>query len=109
MEAGAAANVAPIRGARGRKDGDGQEVVIEMKPVREVLQELLELDKKARNAAQRRNDAIKAVAKKSGLLSSVVRKLVNARAGEDFAEEKRKVDQLALVFEEIGDGSAAGH
>jgi hypothetical protein len=42
------------------------------------------------------------VAERAGFLSSVVRRIVKAHAGEKFEEEKRKVDQLGIVFEEVG-------
>jgi len=35
-------------------------------------------------------------------LASTVRRFVTARAGEDFEGAARKVEQLALVFEEVG-------
>jgi hypothetical protein len=88
--------------ARGRKDKEGQESVIQMQPVKDNLQNLVDLWNKAKESNARLNDAVKATAEKSGLLASVVRRLVNAKAGEKYDEEANKVQQLALVFEEVG-------
>ena len=92
-----------IRNASGRKDNDGIEAVIKTKPLKDGIHELMRLKTKA---DQKRDDlaaAVKRIAEQSGLLSSVVRKLVNARTGDKFQEEKRKVEQLGIVFEEVGE------
>ena len=81
----------------------GQEAVIKMAPVKENIDNLIELFTKAGEASEKLNDAIKAMAEKSGMLAVVVRKLVTARAGEKFDDEKRKVEQLSLIFDEVGD------
>lgn len=91
-----------INRAKGRKSSDGTEDVIKVKPLKEAIAELETLKTKADAAKDRLNDAIKAVAERSGLLSKVVRKLVNARHGEGFEDAKREVDQLAIVFDEVG-------
>ena len=83
----------------GRVDSEGQEAVIKMGPVRDSIMELVNLYTEAGEAGDRLNDAIKATAEKSGLLAAVVRKFVVARAGEKYAEEARKVEQLSLIFE----------
>ena len=87
----------------GRIDGDGQEAVIKMGPVKDNIMELVNLYVEAGDANAKFNDAIKATAEKSGLLSSVVRKFVVARAGENFGETARKVEQLSLIFSEVGE------
>ena len=102
MDAGVQTDLA-IDKARGRKQKDGTEDVIKTKPLKEAITELLSLKAKADAAKDKMNSAVKAVAEKSGLLSKVVRKLVNARSGEGFEEAKREVVQLGIVFEEIGD------
>jgi hypothetical protein len=93
------------KGARGRKDVDKEDgATIKLKPLKDALRELGELALKAKEANAKVKDAIKAVAEKSGLLSSVVRRLVKALSGDSdqFEDEKRKVEQLGIVFEEIG-------
>lgn len=90
---------------RGRKDQTtGQEEAINLAPVQKSIDELVRLYTQQQAAAEKCSDAIKAVAEKSGLLANVLRKLVKARAGEKFEEAKRTVEQLALVFEECGEG-----
>lgn len=103
MNTAAAETDSAIR-AQGRKDADKQEAVITMEPVKEGIEDLVQLYVKAGTANDRLNDAIKATAEKAGLLASVVRKFVVARAGEKWEEEHRKVNQLALVFDEVGNG-----
>lgn len=90
----------------GRKDKEGQESVIKLTEIKQRIDDLVELHIQAAEAAARYGEAIKAAAEKSGLLASVVRKFVAARASEDFGEHKRKVEQLALVFEEVGEISS---
>ena len=87
---------------RGRKNADKQEAIITMQPIKDAIDDLVGLHEKAAAASEKFNDAVKATAEKSGLLASVVRKFVQARAGEKFDEEKTKCEQLSLVFEEIG-------
>jgi hypothetical protein len=89
---------------RGRKDQTtGQEEAINIAPVKKSIEELMTLYIEQQAAAEKCSSAIKAVAEKSGLLAEVVRKLVKARAGEKFEEAKRTVQQLSLVFEEVGE------
>jgi len=88
-------------GPKGRRDADGTEAAIVTKPLHKALGELLTLKGKADAAKDRLNDAVKAIAKQTGLMASVVNRLVKAKAGDDYEDEKRKVDQAALVFEEF--------
>src|SRR6266478_813265 len=48
-------------------------------------------------------ESMKAWAEKAGLQSSVLRKFIAARAGENFPDKKRDAMQLSLLFEEIGE------
>lgn len=89
-------------GARGRKDR-GQEAVIKMEQAAVKIDDLIELKKRYDSAATDLNDAVKAAAEKSGLLATVVRSFVNARAGDNYEDAKTKAQQLALMFEEIGE------
>lgn len=97
-------NVKKIRsGPVGRKDKEGQEAVIKLAELRDRIDDLVLLHGRAKDARTVYGDAVKAAAEKSGLLASVVRKFVAARASEDFAEHSRKAEQLALVFEKVGE------
>lgn len=88
---------------RGRKAQDGQEATISLRPIKDGIEELITLYTQQQESAARCSDAIKAAAEKSGLLANVVRKFVKARAGEKFEEAKRTVEQLSLVFDEVGE------
>jgi hypothetical protein len=85
---------------KGRKDSDKQEVVIEPKHLKDKLGYLVKLKKAADEASRDFNDAVKAVAKKSGFLATVVRKVAVAKAGEGFEEAQRVAEQMELAFEE---------
>jgi hypothetical protein len=87
---------------RGRKD-QGQEAVVKTDVLKDKVADLVHLHNKAAAAAETYGDAIKTTAEKAGLLASVVRKFVAARAGEKFEEEKKKAEQLSLVFDEVGE------
>jgi hypothetical protein len=88
----------------GRKDQTtGQEEAITLRPIKDGIEELVNLYVQQQQSAARCSDAIKAAAEKSGLLANVVRKFVKARAGDKFEEVKRTVEQLSLVFEECGE------
>lgn len=82
-----------------RIDAEGQESVISVTEVANRIDELVELYTLAEESGAKLNDAIKATAEKSGLLAATVRKYVVAKASDDFDGHKRKVVQLALVFE----------
>lgn len=87
---------------RGRKGKDKQDAVIETGKLKEKLTYLVKLKKANDSAAVEFADAIKATAEKSGLLASVVRKVVVAAAGEDYEAKQREAEQLSLAFEECG-------
>ncbi|MDP2622094.1 MAG: hypothetical protein Q8P46_18280 [Hyphomicrobiales bacterium] len=87
--------------AAGRKDKRNQPAVIEVAKLREDLTKLKRLKTALDEASEDFNGAVTKSAEKSGLLSSVVRKVVNAYTGENFEEEHRKVEQMSLAFEEI--------
>jgi hypothetical protein len=89
---------------RGRKDQTtGQEEAITMAPVKKSIDELVRLYTQQQAASEKCSTGIKTVAEQSGLLANVLRKFVKARAGEKFEEAKRTVEQLSLVFDEVGE------
>jgi hypothetical protein len=96
-----AANVETMK-PRGRADKDGQEQVINLKPLREAVKDLGVLKAKLEEHREKLNAAIKKVAEQSGLNSPAVRRLVNARHSDNFDEVKRSIDQAQLVFDELG-------
>jgi ABC-type branched-subunit amino acid transport system substrate-binding protein len=91
------------RTPRARKNRDQQEAVANADPIKKGIAELVHLYKEHQEADQVLNDAIKAGAEASGLLASVVRKLVAARAGDNFQEKAREVGQLQFIFDAVGE------
>ena len=82
----------------------GQEESIRLGPIKDSIDELVTLYTEAQESKARCSDGIKAAAEKAGLMAGVVRKFVKARAGDKFEDAKRTVEQLSLVFEQIGPG-----
>ena len=91
------------RKPRGRIDSEGQDAKIELDAVRDKAEYLGQLYTDSCSAAEEFAEAVKAVAEQSGLLASVVRKFVVARASEKFDEKKRHCEQLSLLFDEVGE------
>lgn len=89
--------------APGRKSRDGSEAVIKLETLQTRMNDLVALKIKSGQAAAEYTMAIKAVAEATGLLSVTVNKIVRAKAGNSFVEDKVKAQQLALVFEECGE------
>ncbi len=92
------------KAARCRKDKDKDDgATITLEPLKKKLRDLGFLAAKLAEAKEKLNDAVKAVAEKSGLNASTVRRLVRAHSGDSthFDDERRKVEQLGIVFAEI--------
>lgn len=89
----------------GRKDAEKQEQTIELEELGRRMDHLLDLHETHKQASADYSEAIKATAEASGLLASTVRSYVAARASESFADRARKAQQLALVFDELGESS----
>lgn len=91
------------RKTEGRKGRDGSESVIQLDVLRERIQDLVGLRVALGQATRKFQEAIKATAEASGLVSATVMRFVKARAGDNFREERMKAQQMALVFDEIGE------
>lgn len=91
-----------VRGTKKRDKDDG--AAIQVPPLAKGLRNLQALKKKLEAAGEALRDAIKAIAEQTGLNVSTVRRMVNAQSRDfsHYEDEKRKVEQLAVVFEEIG-------
>lgn len=91
-------------GSRGRSTGrkdKGQEAVFNPEALATRADDLVKLYKAQCTAASDFSEAVKACAEKAGVNAANIRKFVVAKAGDDFEDTKRKVLQLALVFEEV--------
>jgi hypothetical protein len=103
MHTESASDINAKRGSvRGRKDRNNQEAVVKLDVIKDRIDELVQRYKAAQDEAEGFNSGIKAAAEASGLLASVVRKFVVARAGEKFADKKNEAMQLSIIFEEVG-------
>ena len=102
MEAAAEADKA-IKRARGRKDAEKQEAVTKPQVIEERIDELVRLHVRSKEAATDESEAIKAAAEASGYNASNIRSLVVARAGDNFVEKKRNVEQQYELFDEVGE------
>lgn len=89
--------------ARGRKDAAKQEAVTKPEVIEGRIDELVWLHKAAAEASNDESEAIKAAAEASGYNAKAVRAIVVARAGENFAEKKRDLEQQLELFEEVGE------
>lgn len=104
MQTESAAEINAKRGSvRGRKDSNNQEAVVKPDVIKDRIVELVMRYKAAQDEAEAFNSGIKAAAEASGLMASVVRKFVVARAGEKFADKANEAMQLSIVFEEVGE------
>jgi len=83
----------------GRQDNEGQEQVIELGVIHEREDELIALKVAQVEAAENYSEGIKKAAEDSGLNAGAVKKYIEAKAGDKFDATKKKVTQLALIFE----------
>lgn len=91
------------RKAVARKDSDGIEKTINLTDLPSKIKMLEKKLVTANEAATDYKDAVKAVAEKCGLQASVINKGVKAIVADKVAEKKRDAEQLAMVFEEVGE------
>jgi hypothetical protein len=99
----AIAKAGKVRG-RKAKTSDHQEAIVRISELNPLAIETMIADlKHAQEAATVLGESIKMWAEKAGIQSSVLRKFIAARAGENFPDKKRDALQLSLLFEEIGE------
>ena len=84
---------------KGRVGQDKQEAVIKLEFVKDRSADLILLYHEQVTAATDFSEAIKTTAEQAGLNAAVVRRFIIAKAGEHYAEAKRTVTQLNLVFD----------
>lgn len=93
---GAKFNKRPRTGRTGR---DGQEAIMKLDPVKKNLDTLVDLHKLVKSYQEDLNNGIKETAEAAGVNASVVKKYIVAKAGENFADKVREIEQLAFIFE----------
>lgn len=101
VAAGTSGKKDKTKGAAGRKDASKQPAVMDVTQLREELPGLKKLLVAQEDAAEDYKNRVTKVAEKTGMLAAVVNKVVKAWSGDDFEEERRKVEQLSLAFEEV--------
>lgn len=86
----------------GRKDGDGQEAVVDVSALKKGMQKAIKLEK---DLALARTDAsafYKKFAKDCGLNTAQLKKAAKAYADEDIEAQRRKAEQMSLIFDNCG-------
>jgi hypothetical protein len=76
--------------------------VLRIETLKTRIEHLVQLKRAADEAATDYKEAIVKTAADARCIPAVVRRFVTARAGERFIEKKQEVEQLSLLFEEIG-------
>lgn len=87
----------------GRKDGDGQEAVIDVKKLKSVMPKAIKLEKDLADARSDASAAYKRWAKETGCNTAQLRAAAKAYANEEVEATRRKADQLSLIFVECGE------
>lgn len=90
------------RRAKARKDNDGQEAVIDLKAIKDRVDDLIKLHIAVKESREEYSEAIKAAAEKGGINARSLRAYVRARASESYSKDKQYAEQLSLLFDEIG-------
>ena len=67
----------------------------------DTIQNLILLHMSAKTAANDLTAAIEAVGEKAGIAPRVLRRYVNACAGNHLADRRKDAEQLSLLFEEV--------
>ena len=88
---------------KGRKDKDGGEKVISLKPLKDATKDLMGLYRKSQLSKDDYNLAAKAVAERAGLNTSAVKKLISSSYAGNHTEALRDAEQLSLVLSEVGE------
>ena len=92
----------PVDQARGKKDPDGTVRPVKLKPLKDNITDLCALKEKHAEATARLAEKVKSVAEQTNLLPSVVRKLINARVSDHYERHEKQVEQLQIVFADVG-------
>lgn len=87
----------------GRRDRDGGEETIKIKPIKDSAKEVMRLMRRADDAKTELSDAIKALAERSGTNASNLKRLFKASFKGNFTDVRRDVDQQSVLFEQVGE------
>lgn len=87
----------------GRQDRDGTSEVIKIADIKQGSAEVMKLYRKAETAKTSLNEALKALAERSGTNTGNLKKLFKASYKGNFAEARRDLDQQTVLFEQVGE------
>ena len=87
----------------GRKEGaDGQEAVVNVTELKKGMPKAIKLEKDLADARTDASKFYKKFAKECGLNTAQLRAAAKAYANEETEGERRKAEQMSLIFEECG-------
>jgi len=81
----------------------GSGSILKLDPIKDAIVHLVQLHRESREAAAEFSEALEGAATRSGASLSTLRRFVVARSGDKFVEKKIEVEQLAFLFEGIGE------
>ena len=84
----------------GRKDGDGQEAVVNVTALKNGMPKAIKLEKELADARADASAFYKKFAKECGLNTAQLKKAAKAYADEDAEAQRRKAEQMTLIFTE---------
>ena len=87
----------------GRKDGgEGQEANVDVNALKKGMSKAISLEKDLADARSDASNFYKKFAKECGLNTAQLKKAAKAYADEDAEAQRRKAEQMSLIFEECG-------
>jgi len=87
----------------GRKDGgEGQEAVVNVNALKKGMPKAIKLEKDLADARSDASNFYKKFAKECGLNTAQLKRAAKAYADEDAEAQRRKAEQMSLIFEECG-------
>ena len=96
------------RGRKGRKSSDGTPETIKFEPIKKACKEMMKAFKKAEAAKDEYDACVAGVAERSNSNVTTLKKLIKASAKGKFTDVRNKIYQESVIFETVGEVSAAG-
>lgn len=90
-------------GKRGRKNSDGTEETIKIKPIQDAVKDAMKLYRKFDAAKIDFNECIKGIAERSNANASTIKKLISSSYKGKFEDARRMVEQQSVIFESVGE------
>jgi hypothetical protein len=86
----------------GRQDKDGQEAAIDLTALKKGMPKAIKLEKDLADARSDASAFYKKFAKECGLNTAQLKKAAKSYADEDAEAQRRKAEQMSLIFENCG-------